>query len=79
MSHFPLNGQSHFLSGSTSDFFLNISCTGEAPKFPGQDPRKRPAVPPAWNAGPGVKPPGDPLPGAAGTIPHLFLNPFNIF
>lgn len=36
-----------------------------------QDPPKRPAVPPAWNAGPGVKPPGGQLPGRRHDLKEL--------
>ena len=71
MSHFHSRTDSHNSGRAQLCFFWNISSTGEPqsiPKFPGQDPRKRPAVPPAWNAGPGVKPPGGPTPRQLGTF-----------
>ena len=34
----------------------------------GPDPRKRPSIPPAWNAGPGVKVPKDHLPQGMATL-----------
>lgn len=58
--HIQQGGDRRIFSIIVSDVSLQIST--------GPDPRKRPSIPPAWNAGPGVKVPKDHRPQGVATV-----------
>eukprot|EP00435_Cladocopium_sp_Y103_P053663 s1325_g17.t1 len=69
----PLSRRCHFDEAKPKAAAPKSKVTFPRPKVAPrrQDPRKRPSVPPAWNAGPGVKPPGGRLPGRRHDLKEL--------